>query len=105
MLSILSSVGIRISSPHHCFVVILSWISTLLKKSRKQGVLHPHDLYELPPYLQSSELTDKLENNWFDEVNKHPTNPSLLRATIRTLGWKQFFAGFFAFANVSTEFT
>lgn len=72
-----------------------------MKKSRKQGVLHLNDLYDLPPNLQSTELTDQLEANWFDEVKHNPTNPSLIRVTLRTIGWKPFLNGFLTLLNVS----
>ena len=63
-----------------------------------------NDLYDLPPYLQSTELTDKLETNWFDEVKRCPNNPSLIRVTLRTLGWKPFLYGLLALLHVSEEF-
>jgi hypothetical protein len=74
-----------------------------LRKSRKQGVLHLNDLYDLPPHLKSTELTDQLEANWFDEVKRCPNNPSLIRVTLRTLGWKPFLNGFLALLNVSED--
>ncbi|CAF4057547.1 unnamed protein product, partial [Adineta steineri] len=76
-----------------------SWVTPLLKKSHKNGVLHLNDLYDLPAHLQSTELTDKLEQNWFDEVKRCPNNPSLIRATLRTVGWKPFAYGILAFLN------
>ncbi len=81
-----------------------SWVSPLLKKSHQQGVLHLNDLYDLPTHLKSTELTDKLETNWFNEVKRCPNNPSLIRATLRTLGWKPFLNGFLALLTVSTKF-
>ncbi len=71
-----------------------------MKKSRQECVLHLNDLYELPTYLQSTELTDKLESHWFSEVKHHPNNPSLIRATLRTLGWKPFLYGFLILLQV-----
>jgi hypothetical protein len=70
-----------------------SWISPLLKQSRQKGVLHSNDLCEPPACLQSTKLTDKLESNWFDQVKHYPDNPSLIRATLKTLGWKPFLYG------------
>jgi hypothetical protein len=78
-----------------------SWLSPLLKKSRKQGTLHLNDLYDLPDYLTSTALTDKLEANWFDELKRYPQKPSLIRATLRTLGWTPFLLGFLEVLNVS----
>ncbi|CAF4098406.1 unnamed protein product [Adineta steineri] len=75
------------------------WVSPLLKKSRKNGVLHLNDLYDLPPHLYSTELTDKLEKNWFDEVKRCPNNPSLIRVTLRTVGWKPFAQSILLFLN------
>ncbi|CAF2965891.1 unnamed protein product [Rotaria sp. Silwood2] len=75
------------------------WVSPLLKKSRKQGTLYLDDLYDLPEYLKSSTLTDKLEENWFNEIKRNPQKPSLIRATLRTIGWKPFLLGFFEVLN------
>ena len=75
-----------------CF--IYSWLSVLIKKSQKQGTLNMDDLYGLPSCLESVTLTDKLEENWLKEKHRHPHDPSLLRATIRTVGWKLLFYGF-----------
>ncbi|CAF0789068.1 unnamed protein product [Adineta steineri] len=75
------------------------WVSPLLKKSRKNGVLYLNDLYDLPPHLYSKELTDKLEKNWFDEVKRCPDNPSLIRVTLRTVGWKPFAQSILLFLN------
>ena len=70
-----------------------SWISHLLAKSRQQRTLHLTDLYDLLPENESTALTDQLEDRWLDEVKRRPDRPSLLRATIRTMGWKPFFIG------------
>jgi hypothetical protein len=77
-----------------------SWLSPLLKQSQQKCVLHLNDLYELPAYLQSTELTNKLESNWFDELKYHPNNPNLFRATLKTLGWKPFLYGFVVLLQV-----
>ena len=70
-----------------------SWISHLLNKSHKQKTLNINDLYDLLPQYESVKLTDKLEENWFDEIKLYPDKPSLFRATIRTMGWKPFLIG------------
>jgi len=75
-----------------------------LRKSHKNGALHLNDLYNLPPDLQSTELTEKLEANWLDEVKRCPSNPSLIRATLRTLGWKPFLYGLLELLYVSENF-
>ncbi len=78
-----------------------SWLSSLITKSRKQGTLHLNDLYDLPAYLESASLTDKLEANWFDELKRCPQNPSLIRATLRTMGWKFILIGLLLIPLVS----
>ncbi|UJR14779.1 hypothetical protein I4U23_001767 [Adineta vaga] len=69
------------------------WLSSLITRSHKQGTLHVDDLYDLPIDLESESLTDKLETNWLDEVQQCPHNPSLIRGTLRTMGWKLFLIG------------
>ncbi|CAF3694293.1 unnamed protein product [Adineta steineri] len=69
------------------------WITELLKKSHKQGTLDLTDLYDIPSYLDATKLTDKLEANWFDEMKRSPREPSLVRATVRTLGWTPLLIG------------
>jgi hypothetical protein len=76
----------------------------LLTKSRKEGTLHVTDLYDLPAHLKSSTLTDQLEENWLDETVQNPEKPSLIRATIRTIGWKLFAIGFLLIPMVSVMF-
>ncbi len=85
-------------------IIYNSWLSPLLRKSHKNGALHLNDLYDLPPDLQSTELTEKLETNWLDEVKRCPSNPSLIRATLRTLGWKPFLYGLLELLYVSKNF-
>ncbi|CAF0910972.1 unnamed protein product [Rotaria sordida] len=82
-----------------------TWISPLLRKSHKQGVLELNDLYALPPYLKSTDLTDKLETNWFDEVKRCPKNPSLIRVTLRTFGWKPILRGVLALLHGMAQIT
>jgi hypothetical protein len=77
------------------------WVSPLLMQSRKEGTLQTVDLYDLPPHLESATLTDKLEANWFDEIQLHPDNPSLFRATIRTMRWKPLLLGLLLVIKVS----
>ncbi|CAF4229409.1 unnamed protein product [Rotaria sp. Silwood2] len=70
-----------------------SWIAHLLTKNHKHGTLHLTDLYDLLPEFESTKLTDKLEANWFDEIKQYPQEPSLIRATLRTMGWKPLLVG------------
>lgn len=70
-----------------------SWILLLLNRSHKQGTLHLTDLYDLFPDLDSKKLTDRLESNWFDEIKQTHRQPSLLRATVKTIGWSPFLVG------------
>jgi hypothetical protein len=65
----------------------------LLTKSRKQGTLQLNDLYDLPTHLNSNMWIDKLEANWFNEIKRCPQNPSLIRATLHTVGWRMLFIG------------
>ncbi|CAF1094580.1 unnamed protein product [Didymodactylos carnosus] len=71
------------------------WLGTLLKKSKKQP-LEVFDLYDLLPTLDSVQLTDTLERNWFDEVRKakeQKRQPSLLRATVKLMGFRPLLIG------------
>ncbi|CAF3049633.1 unnamed protein product [Rotaria sp. Silwood2] len=70
-----------------------SWILILLKKSHKQGTLHLTDLYDLFPQLEATKLTDDLEKNWFDEMKQTQREPSIIRATLKTMGWGPLIAG------------
>ncbi|CAF1451360.1 unnamed protein product [Adineta steineri] len=69
------------------------WISILLRKCHKQGTLHSTDLYDLLSHLEATKLTERLEANWFDELKQTKRKPSLIRATIRAMGWKPFLTG------------
>ena len=51
------------------------------------------DLYDVPSHLESTKLTDRIEANWFDEMKSSPDNPSLIRVTLRTMGWKPLLIG------------
>ncbi|CAF3386706.1 unnamed protein product [Rotaria socialis] len=73
-----------------------SWLSELLSKSHQQQTLHLSDLYDLLPHMESTKLTDQMEANWLDELNRYKQKqkqPSLLRATLRTVGWKPLLVG------------
>ncbi|CAM4781960.1 unnamed protein product [Rotaria magnacalcarata] len=70
-----------------------SWISKLLDKSHQQKTLNFVDLYDLLPEYESINLTEKLENHWFDDMKHHPDNPNLFRATVRTMRWQPFLIG------------
>ena len=70
-----------------------SWIGHLFSKSHQQGTLHLNDLYDLPIDYQSSQLTNKLEEAWFDEKKTRQDNASLFRATCRTVRYKPFLIG------------
>jgi hypothetical protein len=84
-------------------VFLYSWLFALITTSRKQGTLHLHDLYDPPAFLESAPLTDKLEANWFDEIQRCPQNPSLIRATLRTMGWKLLLIGLLLIPLVSQD--
>ncbi|CAF2797193.1 unnamed protein product [Rotaria sp. Silwood2] len=72
-----------------------SWICQLLDTSHRQKTLHLIDLYDLLPEYESIKLTGKLENNWFDEIKRHPDKPNLFHATIRAMKWKPLLLGYF----------
>ncbi|CAF1199030.1 unnamed protein product, partial [Rotaria sordida] len=76
-----------------CISASGNWLSSLITKSHKQGTLHLDDVYDLPDFLKSTPLTNKLEANWFDEIKRCPQNPNLIRATLRTMGWKLILFG------------
>jgi len=78
-----------------------SWISSLLKKRHKQGTLNLSDLYDLYPELESRKLVEDLESNWFDELKQTNRQPSLLRATLKTIGWTPFLAGLLLLPSVN----
>lgn len=78
-----------------------SWVSPLISKCHKQGTLNFTDLYEPLPSCQSITLTDKLESSWFDETKQNPEKPSLIRATLRTMGWRPLLISFLLLPSVS----
>ncbi|CAF3410899.1 unnamed protein product [Rotaria socialis] len=81
-----------------------SWISLLLKKSYKQGTLHLHDLYDLLPALESTNLTEKLEVNWLNEVKHSNGKPNLIRATFKSIGWGPLLIGLLLIPTELTKF-
>lgn len=62
------------------------------------------DLYEPLPNCESEKLTNKLESNWFAETKRNPKNPSLIRATLCTMGWEPFLIGLLLVPPVSIKF-
>jgi hypothetical protein len=78
-----------------------SWISSLFKKSHKQGTLHLTDLYDILPEYESKKLTENLESNWLDEIKQRRREPSLVRATMRTMRWKPFLVGLLLIPHVN----
>ena len=53
---------------YHSIDVLSSWISVLINLSDKQGTVHLNDVYDILPEYESKQLTDTLENNWFNEI-------------------------------------
>ncbi len=82
-----------------------SWISSLLNKSHRQGILHLPDLYDLLPQFESAKLTEQLEANWLDELKQKHRSPSLIRATLKTIGWAPFLVGLLLIPNVNRKNT
>jgi hypothetical protein len=82
-------------------VLLNSWVTQLLTQWHKQGTLDFADVYDLLSHLESTKLTEKLEVNWFDEIKRSPEKPSLIRATLRTMGWKPLFIGLLLIPMVS----
>ncbi len=72
---------------------LFSWIVGLFNQSHRQGTLHLIDLYDLPSDYKSKNLTEELENNWFDEIQQYGEQSSLFRATLRTVRWKPLLIG------------
>lgn len=79
-----------------------SWISNLLNKSHREQTLHLNDLFELMPEYESTKLVDQLESNWFDEVKQSNHQPSLIRAMIKTLGWRPLLVGLLLIPTVNS---
>lgn len=70
-----------------------SWVADLFDRCAKQGTLYLEDLYDLLPNYQAENLTEQLENNWFEELKQFGKNSNLFRATIRTIRWKALIIG------------
>ena len=81
-----------------------SWILFLIKKRHKQGTLHLNDLYDLLPHLESAKLSEDLETNWLHEMKQTKRQPSLVRATLRTMGLKPFLTGLLLLPTVIKQF-
>jgi hypothetical protein len=90
-------------SDYRCCFIEYSWITQLLTQSHKKGTLDLTDLYDVPSHLESTKLTDKMEANWFDEMKRSPQKPNLIRATIRTMGWKPLLIGLLLIPLVSIQ--
>ncbi len=77
----------------------------MLDKSQKQKTINLVDLYDLPPQYESTNLTEKLEKNWSDDIKHYPDKPSLFRATIRSVTYKPFLIGclFLPPVSISTQ--
>ncbi|CAF2103986.1 unnamed protein product [Rotaria magnacalcarata] len=82
-----------------CSRLFQGWVSPLVSKCRKQGTLDISDLYEPTPDCESATMTHKLETQWFAEMKRNPNNPSLIRATIRTMRWEPFLIGLILVPN------
>lgn len=74
----------------------------MISKCRKQGTIDLADLYEPPADCQPAVLTERLENNWFNEIKRNPNNPSLIRATISTVRWEPLLIGLILIPIVSS---
>jgi len=70
-----------------------SWITKFLKEHHRKGTIDLEDFYDVPLNLEAERLTTQLENNWFNEMKRCPQNPSLIRVTLITIGWKLFLSG------------
>ena len=80
-----------------------SWITHLFDKSRQRGTLLLTDLYDLLPEYKSEQLTARLEQEWLDELKRAPLEPSLSRATLRTMRWKPVLIGLGLIPVVSAD--
>ena len=80
---------------------VSSWITHLFDKSRERGTLLLTDLYDLLPEYESEGLTARLEQEWLDELKRSPSEPSLSRATLRTMRWKPVLIGLWLIPVVS----
>jgi hypothetical protein len=77
------------------------WISPLIQKTHKQDAIHLKDLYDLLPQYESKELCERLESNWLNELKHTNRQPSLVRATLKTMGWRPFLVGLMLIPTVN----
>ncbi|CAI1826365.1 hypothetical protein SEUBUCD650_0B02620 [Saccharomyces eubayanus] len=73
--------------------ITFSWMSGLMKTGYEKYLVEA-DLYKLPKNFSSTELSQKLEKNWQNEL-KHKSKPSLSWAICKTFGYKMVLAAFF----------
>ena len=78
-----------------------SWISPFIRKSHKQEAIHLTDLFDLLPEYESTKLTEHLESNWLAECKQTNRQPSLVRATLRTIGWRPLMIGLMLIPTVN----
>lgn len=69
------------------------WVKEILTRSHEKETIDMTDVYDIPSHFESTKLTDQIEANWFDELKHSPQNPSLIRATCKTMRWKIFRIG------------
>ena len=84
--------------------MMTSWVSPLLSRSRNTGTLQMKDLYDLPSRFHFCNLTDRLQANWSAEQVRSSSHPSLIRAALRTMGFKLFLIGLLLILHVSSFF-
>jgi hypothetical protein len=77
------------------------WISPLIQKSHKQDAIHLTDLYDLLPEYESTKLSERFESHWFAELKQTNRQPSLVRATLKTMGWKPLLIGLMLIPTVN----
>lgn len=73
----------------------------MIDLSHEQGTLYLHNLYEILPQHRSENLTVALEKNWFDELQDHKQRASLIRTTVKTMGWQPALIGLYFMFSVS----
>jgi hypothetical protein len=69
------------------------WIAPFIKNTHKQDAINLTDLYDLLPEYESAKLGERLESNWLKELKQANRQPSLVRATLKTMGWKPALLG------------
>jgi hypothetical protein len=77
------------------YVLTMKWLFTC--DARRPG----NNRYDILPQYESKTLTEKLENNWFDELKRYPDRASLFHTTIRTMRWIPLIIGSFYMFKVS----